>query len=50
MQANRASDSLHIGNVIPMNDPERLRNYFNFIAREYLLHGIKLIGSQVEEW
>jgi hypothetical protein len=50
MQANRASDSLHIDYVIPMNDPERLRNYSNFIARECLLRGIKLIGSQVEEW
>jgi hypothetical protein len=32
-----------------MNDPE-LRNYSQNIARECLLCGMKLIGSQVEEW
>jgi hypothetical protein len=50
MQANRCTDMNHIDYIIPHHDPEKLRQYSQFIARECILRGIQLVGTQVEEW
>ncbi len=50
MQANRCTDMNHIDYIIPHHDPEKLRQYSQFIARECILQGIQLVGTQVEEW
>ena len=49
MQATKNLDSNHIDYVVPVNDPEKQRQYARFIARECNLRGIKLHGSQFEE-
>jgi uracil phosphoribosyltransferase len=37
MQANRGTDMNHIDFIIPHHDPEKLRQYSKFIARECIL-------------
>jgi hypothetical protein len=50
MQVDRETDLNHIDYVIPVNDVEKQRLYTQFIARECHLRGIRLHGTQVEEW
>jgi hypothetical protein len=50
MQADRETDDHHIDYVIPNNNPEKQRQYTQFIARECRLRGLRLLGTQVEEW
>jgi len=50
MQATKESDMRHIDYIIPVNDPEKQRQYSQFIARECFLRGIRLHGTQVDEW
>ncbi len=37
MQANKEEDMGHIDFIIPVNDPEKQRQYSQFIARERIL-------------
>jgi hypothetical protein len=50
MQVDRENDLHHIDYAIPSNDIEKQRLYTQFIAREYNLRGLRLHGTQVEEW
>jgi hypothetical protein len=50
MQVNKDTDQSHIVYIIPVQDHEKQRQYSQFIARECILCGIRLHGTQVEEW
>jgi hypothetical protein len=50
MQVDRENDLHHIDYAIPSNDVEKQRLYTQFIARECNLRGLRLHGTQVEEW
>jgi hypothetical protein len=44
-----STDINHIDFIILQHDPEKLHQYSQFIARECILQGIQLVGTQVEE-
>jgi hypothetical protein len=50
MQATKHIDHNHIDYEIPQHDPEKLRQYTQFIARECNLRKINIQGGQLEEW
>lgn len=50
MQVDKETDLHHIDFVIPVNDVEKQRLYTQFIARECHIRGLRLHGTQVEEW
>lgn len=50
MQANKETDMSHIDYIVPVHDPGKQRQYYQFLARECILHGIRVHGSQMEEW
>jgi hypothetical protein len=50
MQATKHIDPYHIDYDIPQHDPEKLRQYTQFIARECKLQKINIQGAQLEEW
>jgi hypothetical protein len=50
MQMNRTSDIHHIDYIILHHNPEKQQQFSQFIAKECILRGIQLVGTQVEEW
>jgi hypothetical protein len=50
MQVDKEEDLNHLDYVIPVDNPEKQRQYTQFIARECRLRDISLHGTQVEEW
>jgi hypothetical protein len=50
MQVNRTSDIHHIDYIIPQHSNEKQREFSRFIAKECMLRGIQLVGTQVKEW
>jgi hypothetical protein len=50
MEVNRTSDIHHIDYIIPQHNHEKQWEFSRFIAKECMLRGIQLVGTQVEEW
>jgi hypothetical protein len=50
MQATKHLDPNHIDYDVPQNDPDKIRQYTQFIAKECTIRKISTVGGQLEEW